>query len=96
MLSFVLLLVAFTLVACTKVSVTVTGANVLTVGETITLTPEAKGKNVELSWASSNPAVATVQDGKVTGVGTHEELLVTNEHYALESHLQELEKEANK
>lgn len=40
--------------------------------------------------------IIVVEDGKVTGVGTHEELLVTNEHYALESHLQELEKEANK
>ena len=40
--------------------------------------------------------IVVVDDGTVTGVGTHEELLATNKHYALESHLQELEKEANK
>ncbi|MBO4667150.1 MAG: ABC transporter ATP-binding protein [Bacilli bacterium] len=38
--------------------------------------------------------IIVVEDGTVTGVGTHDELLKTNDHYALESHLQELEKEA--
>ena len=38
--------------------------------------------------------IIVVEDGTVTGVGTHEELLETNKHYANESHLQELEKEA--
>ena len=38
--------------------------------------------------------IIVVEDGTVTGVGTHDELLQTNEHYALEAHLQELEKEA--
>ena len=38
--------------------------------------------------------IIVVEDGTVTGVGTHDELLKTNKHYANESHLQELEKEA--
>lgn len=38
--------------------------------------------------------IIVVEDGTVTGVGTHDELIQNNSHYANESHLQELEKEA--
>lgn len=40
--------------------------------------------------------IIVVSEGKVTGIGSHEDLLKTNESYAKEVHLQELEKEANK
>ena len=39
--------------------------------------------------------IVVVEDGTVTGVGTHDELVLINEHYANEVHLQELEKEMN-
>ena len=39
--------------------------------------------------------IVVVEDGKVTGVGTHDELVLNNEHYANEVRLQELEKEVN-
>ena len=38
--------------------------------------------------------IIVVEDGTVTGIGKHDELLQTNPHYAKEAHLQELEKEA--
>ena len=39
--------------------------------------------------------IIVVEDGKVTGVGTHDELVANNSHYANEVRLQELEKEIN-
>ncbi|MBQ6817474.1 MAG: ABC transporter ATP-binding protein, partial [Bacilli bacterium] len=39
--------------------------------------------------------IVVVEDGTVTGVGTHDELVLNNEHYANEVRLQELEKEIN-
>ena len=39
--------------------------------------------------------IIVVEDGSVTGVGTHNELVANNEHYANEVRLQELEKEIN-
>lgn len=39
--------------------------------------------------------IVVVNDGTITGVGTHEELLKTNASYAREAYLQELEKEVD-
>ena len=39
--------------------------------------------------------IIVVNDGTITGVGTHEELLKTNASYAREAYLQELEKEVD-
>lgn len=39
--------------------------------------------------------IIVVEDGTVTGVGKHDELVLNNPHYANEVRLQELEKEAN-
>ena len=67
-MSILLLLVTFSLVACGKVTVKLSGEQSLKVGQTINLTPEASKKGATFSWASSNDAVATVKDGAVTGV----------------------------
>ena len=68
LMSILLLLVTFSLVACGKVTVKVSGDTQVKVGQTINLTPEASKKGATFSWASSNDAVATVKDGSVTGV----------------------------
>ena len=68
LMSILLLLVTFSLVACGKVTVKLSGDTQVKVGQTIKLTPEASKKGATLSWASSNDAVATVKDGSVTGV----------------------------
>ena len=68
LMSILLLLVTFSLVACGKVTVKVSGDTQVKVGRTIKLTPEASKKGATFSWASSNDAVATVKDGSVTGV----------------------------
>ena len=68
LMSILLLLVTFSLVACGKVTVKLSGEQSLKVGQTINLTPEASKKGATFSWASSNDAVATVKDGAVTGV----------------------------
>jgi len=68
LMSILLLLVTFSLVACGKVTVKLSGDAQVKVGQTINLTPEASKKGATFTWASSNDAVATVNDGAVTGV----------------------------
>ncbi|MBO4623112.1 MAG: DUF5011 domain-containing protein [Bacilli bacterium] len=68
LMSILLLLVTFSLVACGKVTVKVSGDTQVKVGQTIKLTPEASKSGATFTWASSNDAVATVKDGSVTGV----------------------------
>ncbi|MBP5551358.1 MAG: DUF5011 domain-containing protein [Bacilli bacterium] len=67
-MSILLLLVTFSLVACGKVTVKLSGDAQVKVGQTINLTPEASKKGATFTWASSNDAVATVNNGAVTGV----------------------------
>ena len=68
LMSILLLLVTFSLIACGKITVKVTGSAQVKVGQTINLTPEASNSEATFSWASSNNDVATVKDGAVTGV----------------------------
>ncbi|MBO7085721.1 MAG: DUF5011 domain-containing protein, partial [Bacilli bacterium] len=68
LMSILLLLVTFSLVACGKVTVKLSGDAQVKVGQTINLTPEASKKGATFTWASSNDAVATVNNGAVTGV----------------------------
>ena len=68
LLSFLLLFLVVGLFACGSISVTLKGENTLEVGKTITLTAESSAKDVSFEWSSSNNAVATVNNGKVTGV----------------------------
>lgn len=65
---------AFTLVGCGEektysVSLSVDGAN-MKVGESITVTVDADYDLGEVAWATSDAAVATVDAGKITAVGT--------------------------
>ena len=67
-LSVLLVFLTLALVACSKVAVTLKGDQRVEVGKTIVLTPEASGKNITLTWASSDSSIASVQDGVVTGL----------------------------
>lgn len=65
---------AFTLVGCGEektysASLSVDGAN-MKVGESITVTVDADYDLGEVAWATSDAAVATVDAGKITAVGT--------------------------
>ena len=48
-----------------------------------------------ISTVSSLDKIIVMDDGKITGIGTHEELLETNEIYKELSHLQKLDDEVN-
>ena len=68
------------------------------VGEEFTVTAELyKGstliEDAVFAWATLNSNVATVEDGTVTAVGTHNELCSSCEEYAKMVKLQKLEDE---
>ena len=48
-----------------------------------------------ISTVSSLDKIIVMDEGKISGIGTHEELLKTNSIYKELVHLQELEKEVN-
>lgn len=68
LLSILLLLISFGLFACKKLSVEIKGDNTLEVGSTIDLTANASIAGATLEWSTSDAKIATVSDGKVTGV----------------------------
>lgn len=71
-LCVMLLLVPSLAIAATKDSVVLTpSAKTINKGDTLKLTAKVqlgKGDSTKLVWTSSDPSVATVKDGKVTGV----------------------------
>ena len=68
------LILALILIGCKeepvepKVTISISGANTVVVGETITLTAVVNGSEDDAIWSSSDEAVATVENGIVTGV----------------------------
>ncbi len=48
-----------------------------------------------ISTVSSLDKIIVIEDGEISGIGTHNELLKTNKIYSELNHLQELEKEVN-
>ena len=65
---------ALVLVGCkndepeSKIIISISGANNVYVGEAITLTAKVDGSEEAVQWSSSDPTIATVEDGVVSGI----------------------------